>query len=400
MDLAAFVDFAARRGASDLHLEPGLPIAIRVRGELATHGAPLPRQHTTALARELLDDEQWAACLERGSADFAVDMAGRRCRVNVLRTSRGTGLAVRLLSNELITLDKLNLHPELKQLVEHAHGLVLISGPTGCGKSSTQAALIQEVNLSRTAHVITIEQPIEYDLVPIRAYIRQREVGRDTPSFSQALLDALREDPDVLMVGELREQQTMRLTLDACETGQLVLATLHSSTPTDALQRIVSAFPAEQQASVRAQLADSLVAVVCQRLVWREDIGLRVPECAILRGSTASRANIRQGEFFKLATTMQTGAREGQWTLERYRRWLDQNDNWYAPDPEAGSADLPGQGPDVPGQVTSDGSGSERQGADGPAGDSEGKPDEVYRIDAEPTSLADILEQLEDGEKG
>ena len=389
MDLAAFVDFAARHGASDLHLEPGLPIAMRVRGELSTHGAPLPRQHTTALARELLDEEQWAACLERGSADFALDLAGRRCRVNLLRTSRGMGLAVRLLSNELITLDKLNLHPDLKQLIDHSHGLVLVSGPTGCGKSSTQAAMIQEVNLSRTAHVITIEQPIEYDLVPMRAYIRQREVGRDTPSFAQALLDALREDPDVLMVGEMREQQTMRLTLDACETGHLVLATLHSSTPSDALQRIVSAFPAEQQPSVCAQLADSLVAVICQRLVWREDIGLRVPECAILRGSTAVRANIRQGEFFKLTTTMQTGTREGQWTLERYRTWLDQRDNWYFPEPSSPADE------NSSGGTREDGSGliGNDSAADSkPAG-------EVYRIDTEPTSLADILEQLEDGEK-
>ncbi|MFT7461833.1 MAG: twitching motility protein PilT [Pseudohongiellaceae bacterium] len=416
MDLAAYIDLAARRGASDLHIEAGRPIALRVRGQLTISGAALTPQHTHSLARQLFNDTEWAACLKRGSADLALDLAGRRCRINVLRTSRGIGLAVRLLSDQQVSIDALNLHPDLKQLIDQPHGLILVSGPTGSGKSSTQAAMVQEVNLTRTAHIVTIEQPIEYELTPVRSYLRQREVGRDTPSFAQGLLDSLREDPDVLMIGEMREAQTMRLTLDACETGHLVLATVHSSTPWDAVQRIVSAFPAEQQSSVRSQLADNLVAVICQRLVWRNEIELRVPECAILRNSSAVRSNIRSGDFFKLPSTMQTGARDGHWTQDRYRTWLDARKNWAVPS-DANVSEFAG---DVQGdperQASSSGPldpASESLGANatpamldpvshepGGAPDALGSnpgvdPSEVFRIDDESGSLADILKQLE-----
>jgi len=443
VDLAAYIDLATRRGASDLHIEAGLPMALRVRGKLAVVGEPLSRPHTHALARQLFDDHEWAACLKRGSADLARTLAGRRCRINVLRTSRGMGLAVRLLAQQLVTIDSLNLHPELKELIDQPHGLILISGPTGCGKTSTQAALIQELNLQRTAHVVTIEQPIEYELKPVRAFIRQREVGRDTPSFAQGLLDSLREDPDVLMIGEMRAAQTMRLTLDACETGHLVLATVHSATPWEALQRIVSAFPAEQQPSVCSQLADSLVAVICQRLVWRDEIALRVPECAILRSSSAVRANIRQGDFFKLPTTMQTGARDGQWTVERYRTWLGQRNHWSVSVAQAADSDgaqpgersdgqrgndleggargsmnvaTPGEfpqaalgevaagnvtpGPDHLGQTRSNPAEAIADGLVAEENDAPSAANDVYRIDADPGSLSDILEQMEDDEAG
>src|SRR5207342_562535 len=160
---------------------------------------------------------------------------------------------------------KLNLHPDLRRHISHHNGLIIVSGATGSGKSSTMAALIQEINLGEARHIVTIESPIEYSFRPRASYIRQREVGRDTPSFEQGLLDALREDPDVLMVGEMREPETMRLTLNASETGHLVLATVHSSTCAEALQRLVGAFPAEIQNNVAAQLADCLVGVIAQR---------------------------------------------------------------------------------------------------------------------------------------
>lgn len=323
MDLASLVTRAAAEGASDLHLQSGRPAALRVAGILRTVGEPLPAAEVDAMVATLLGQEGVAAFRERGSADLALDLAGCRCRVNVLTTARGSGLALRLLSNDLVTLDTLNLHPDLKDLAGQPHGLVLVTGPTGCGKSSTLAALVQEVNLSRTAHIVTLEHPIEYDLLPIRAYIRQREVGRDTPSFAQGLLDATREDIDVLMVGEMRDRETMRLVLDAAETGHLVLATLHSSTPAEALQRIVSAFPAPEQPSVCAQLADVIQGVVTQRLAWREGPGLRVPECEILRGSLAVKSVLRKGELFRLQTAIETGGRDGNWTLPRYRAWLD-----------------------------------------------------------------------------
>jgi len=235
---------------------------------------------------------------------------------------------VRLLSKTTPTLESLNLHPDLARLLGARNGLIIVSGPTGSGKSSTLAALVDEINRTRAAHIVTIEQPVEYDLQPVKSLIRAREVGRDTPTVEQALLDALREDIDVLMVGEMREQQTMRLTLAACETGHLVLATLHSSTIAEALQRMVSAFPAEEQPSVCAQLADCVVAVICQRLQWRDDAQLRVPECEVLVGNTAAKATIRQGHFFKLATLLETNGKAGMWTFERYRAWLDQREGW------------------------------------------------------------------------
>jgi twitching motility protein PilT len=372
MDLASLVARAAAEGASDLHLQSGRPVALRVAGTLRTVGEPLPAAEVDVMVATLLGKEGLADFRERGSADLAVDLAGSRCRVNVLATARGSGLAVRLLSNDLVTLDTLNLHPDLKDLAGQPHGLVLVTGPTGCGKSSTLAALVQEVNLSRTAHVITLEQPIEYDLLPIRAYIRQREVGRDTPSFAQGLLDATREDIDVLMVGEMRDRETMRLVLDAAETGHLVLATLHSSSPAEALQRIVSAFPALEQPSVCAQLADVILGVVTQRLAWLEGPGLRVPECEILRGSLAVKSVLRKGELFRLQTAMETGGRDGNWTLARYRSWLDARSDFHVRD-----------GSPVP--TTPHGTGPEAQGDDG-----------RWVIDPADDSVADVLDELDE----
>jgi len=228
-------------------------------------------------------------------------------------------------------LENLNLHSDLKRFIAPTTGLFLVSGPTGSGKSSTLAALIQEINLAEARHVVTIESPIEYTFRLRRAYIRQREVGRDTPSFEQGLLDALREDPDVLMVGEMREPQTMRLTLNAAETGHLVLSTVHSSTCVEALQRVVSAFPGEIQNNVAAQLADCLVGVVCQRLQFRADLNIRVPECEILVPTHPIKHFIRNREFFKIVSVMETGADHGMWTFPRYCTWLERRTNWHIP---------------------------------------------------------------------
>jgi twitching motility protein PilT len=254
-----------------------------------------------------------------------------RCRINILQTSRGIGFAIRLLASFQTTIDKLNLHPDLKKLVAPTNGLILVSGPTGCGKSSTMAALIQEINLAETRHIVTIESPIEYTFRPRHAYIRQREVGRDTPSFEQALLDALREDPDVLMVGEMRDPETMRLTLNVSETGHLVLATVHSATCAEALQRVISAFPAEIQPSVAGQVADCLLAVISQRLRFRADLNIRVPECEILMASHAVKNFIRSRDFFKIASALETGAEHGMWSFQRYRAWLDNRKKWFIP---------------------------------------------------------------------
>jgi twitching motility protein PilT len=331
MELDSLIESAAGNGASDLHLEAGMPAALRIRGILRIAGEPIAPRLLAEFARGLLGEEQWPVFVERRSFDMSRTIRGVRCRINIFQTARGVGLAIRLLSAFQATVEKLNLHPDLKKLVKNTHGLILISGPTGCGKSSTMAALIQEINLTDTRHIITVESPIEYTFRSQRAFIRQREVGRDTPSFEQALHDALREDPDVLMVGEMREPETMRLTLSASETGHLVLATVHSSTCAEAIQRVASAFPAEIQSAVCSQLADCLVAVVSQRLRFREDLNIRVPECEILMATHAVKNFIRTREFFKIISALETGADHGMWSFQRYAKWLASRTNFFVP---------------------------------------------------------------------
>jgi twitching motility protein PilT len=331
MDLDALVSLAASNGASDLHLEAGLPAALRIRGTLRTTGEPIPGSALLEMARRVIAEEDWPHFLEQRSYDCSRSFHGVRCRFNILQTARGVGFAIRLLASFTASIEKLNLHPDFKKLVAASHGLILVSGATGSGKSSTLAALIEEINQTETRHIVTIESPIEYTFRPRRAYIRQREVGRDTPSFEQALIDSLREDPDVLMVGEMRDPETMRLTLCASETGHLVMATVHSSTCAEALQRVVSAFPAEIQSSVAAQLADCMLAVVSQRLRFRPELNIRVPECEILVPTHAVKNFIRTRDFFKITSSLETGAEHGMWTLQRYRTWLDSRKNWYIP---------------------------------------------------------------------
>jgi twitching motility protein PilT len=331
MDLHSLIATAKSHGASDLHLQPTLPAAIRVRGSLRILGEPIPSKPLLETAQELIGMDNWPRFLERRSYDFSKSIQGVRCRINVMQTSRGVGLAIRLLTSFQATVETLNLHPDFKKLIAHTNGLIIISGPTGCGKSSTMAALIQEINLTDARHIVTIESPIEYIFKPHRAYIRQREVGRDTPSFEQALIDAMREDPDVLMVGEMRDPETMRLTLNAAETGHLVLATAHSATATEALQRVVAAFPSEIQNSVSAQLADCLIAVISQKLQYRPDLKIQVPECEVLIPTLPVKSFIRKAEFFRIISSMETGADQGMWTYQRYRSWMENRKHWHIP---------------------------------------------------------------------
>lgn len=327
--LESIIRIARGEGASDAHLEAGMPLALRVRGQLRMHGEALTAEALRAAAQALLGNERWNEFIERQSFDLSRNISGVRCRINVLKTARGVGFAIRLLARFDSTLTKLNLHPDIGKLVTHTHGLILVSGATGSGKTSTLAAMIQEINNTVARHIITVEAPIEYAFTPHKSFIRQREVGRDTPSFEQALRDALREDPDVLMVGEMRDPETMRLTLNAAETGHLVLATMHSSTVGEAVSRVVSSFSGEVQASVSAQLADVLVGVVCQQLVFRPELDLLVPECEILLASSAAKSVIRQGALSKLQTVLEMGAGENGWSRQRYREWLSKKTDYY-----------------------------------------------------------------------
>lgn len=326
--LDALIKLARTKCASDLHLESGRPPVLRIDGELRALGESVSSETLLAVSRKLIRKSDRPLFYEKGSYDLSITICKVRCRINIFKTVRGIGMAVRILSSFQPTVAKLNLNPDLLEILRHPHGLVLVCGPTGSGKSSTMAALIQEINLKKAKHIITIENPIEYHFELYHSFIRQREVGRDTPSFSQGLIDALREDPDVVMVGEMREPEVMRHTLNAAETGHLVLTTLHSGTVIEALGRIVSAFSAEFQYGVRAQLADSILAIICQRLIFKPELNIRVPECEILFSNLTVKSVIREGKFFKLNDIIQTGADEKMWSFDRYRKWLDRRTDW------------------------------------------------------------------------
>lgn len=333
---------ASKVGASDLHLEAGTAMVVRVRGELTPVGEALAAPQLMEVARELLNDEDWAVFNSRGSVDLSVVVGGTRCRINVYRTLRGLALAARLLLPAVGNLRSCNLNPEMRRLIAPTTGLVLVSGPTGSGKSTTLAALLEEANSTRGLNIITLESPLEYVFSNRRSFIRQREIPTHSPSFEQAIVDALRENPDVLVIGEMRTPEVIRLTLNAAETGHLVLATMHSANCAEALTRICMSFPAEIQGNIRAQLADCLVGVVCQRLDFLEAHRLRVPRCEVLMANTAARGTLRAGQLSWIPNVIQSGGEDGMWSFDRYQRWMEQKKDWVRTPPStAASAEEP-----------------------------------------------------------
>jgi twitching motility protein PilT len=335
MSLKTWVQKGRELGASDIHLEAGTVPVARVRGQLLPIGDALPPAHLEQISQSLLGAEGWDGFVARGSADVSLAVSGIRCRINVYRTIRGLAIAIRLLTPSVNGLRACNLHPDLRKLVDATTGLVVVSGPTGSGKSTTLAALIEEVNTARARNIITLESPLEYVFSNRRSFIRQREIPTHSPSFEQAIVDALRENPDVLVIGEMRTPEVIRLTLNAAETGHLVLATLHSATCSEALSRICMSFPAEIQGSIRSQLADCLVGVVCQRLEFLETYELRVPRCEILTANTAAKGTIRSGQLSQIANVIQAGGEDGMWTFDRYQRWMEQKKDWIRAMPSA-----------------------------------------------------------------
>src|SRR5579863_9837592 len=331
MILQEWVARAHALAASDLLLETDAPVVVRVRGELQSIGPPPPAERLLQAAQDLLGAEGWGQFRVRGSADVSAAIAGVRCRANLFRTVRGLAVAVRLLSPAIKDLRGCNLHPDFRRLIDAASGLVLICGPTGSGKSTTLAALIEEINLARARHIVTLESPLEYIFNNRRSFIRQREIPTHSPGFEQGIIDALRENPDVLVVSEMRTPEVMRLTLNAAETGHLVLATMHSANCAEALSRLCMSFPSDIQGSVRAQLADCLVGLSCQRLEYLSAHRLRVPRCEVLLPSSGARGTIRAGNFSQIANVLQSGGDEGMWTFDRYQRWMEQVKEWVRP---------------------------------------------------------------------
>jgi twitching motility protein PilT len=341
MPLREWIQVARKRGASDLHLESAATPVARVRGDLLAVGEILAPPEVKAMTHELLGPQAWEQFTQRGSADLSLVVGGTRCRINLYRTIRGYAIAIRLLSPSVNDLRACNLHPDFRCLINAHSGLVVVSGPTGSGKTTTLAALLEEINASRACNIITLESPLEYLFSNRRSFIRQREIPTHSPSFEQGLIDSLRENPDVLVVGEMRTPEAMRLTLNAAETGHLVLATMHSATCAEAVTRLCMSFAPEIQGSVRAQLADCLVGVLCQRLDFIETHQLRVPRCELLLASQGARGTIRSGNFGQLSNVIQSGGDDGMWSFDRYQRWMSQHKEWQRPPAASAVVDDP-----------------------------------------------------------
>jgi twitching motility protein PilT len=328
MTLITWLSEARALGASDLHLETGAPVVARIGGELRIIGESVREGYLAEVARNLLGADGWEQFLARGSADLSTSLGEARYRLNVFKTLHGVAIAVRLLTQSVHDLRACNLHPDLRRLTEPTTGLVIVSGPTGSGKSTTLAALIEEINASRARHIITIESPMEYAFANRRSFIRQREIPTHSPTYEQAIVDALHQNPDVLVVGEMRTPEVMRLTLNAAETGHLVLTTMHSASCGEALSRLCMSFPSEIHNSIRAQVADCLVGIVCQRLEFLGAHRLRVPRCEVLLSSSGAKGTIRAGQFSQIGNVIQAGGDEGMWSFDRYQRWMHQNRDW------------------------------------------------------------------------
>jgi len=319
------------KGASDLHLTGGHPVIQRINGRVVPGKDVWRHDEVDSLAEAMLSPAQKAVLRRRWSADFALSLSGVRLRVNVFSSTRGLSFAVRFLPGRLPTIENMNLHPTLKDFATLESGLVLFCGSTGSGKTTTIAALLNEINRSRRAHVVTLEDPVEYRFRSIKSFMEQRELGTHFPSFAQGLLDVLRQAPDVILVGELREPETIRLTLNAAESGHLVFATLHASTAEEALYRICNAFPLETQDFVRHQLSSSLEAIIIQQLALTRKPGFPVPLLSILRSTQAVRSTIRENKLSQIEGIIDIGRREGMYTFQRYRKEFLTPDRIYVP---------------------------------------------------------------------
>src|SRR3954471_12112790 len=307
-------------GASDLHVTVGSPPAYRVRGHIvrAEGFEPFAADDTRALLYRILSSEQQKHFELNRQLDFAYSMPGvARFRVNVYYQRESVGAAFRLIPQEIKTLEELSLPPVLHTLAEHPRGLVLVTGPTGSGKSTTLAAVIDEINRTRTDHILTVEDPIEFVHRHKRCIVNQREIGPDASSFSEALKAALRQDPDVILVGEMRDLETISTALTAAETGHIVFGTLHTSSAAGTINRIIDVFPTNQQEQIRTQLASAIIGILCQQLLKKVGGG-RVAAFETLVVTPGIANLIRENKIFRITSSIQTGARHGMMLLDDY----------------------------------------------------------------------------------
>jgi twitching motility protein PilT len=317
LDIIGLLEETVRKGASDLHLLEGLPPTLRVDGDLLPLGAkPLTSADLYSFLDQLLPEDRKNMFLKEKELDFAYEFKGRaRFRINLYVQRGSIAFAIRYIPYEIPKLEDLNLPPVLKELTRRQSGLILVTGPTGSGKSTTLASMINLINEERSLHVVTIEDPIEYVYTPRRCVISQREVGEDTHSFGNALKHVLRQDPDVILIGEMRDLETMQAAITAAETGHLVFSTLHTTSAPQTVDRIIDVFPPHQQSQIRSQLSITLEAVITQRLLKRAGGG-RVPACEILIATPALRNLIREGKTHQIYSLIELGREYGMQTME------------------------------------------------------------------------------------
>ena len=319
MDITQLLAFAVKNRASDLHLSAGLPPMIRVHGDVRRINVePLDRTRAHDMVYDIMTDAQRKTFEETLECDFSFEIPGlARFRVNAFNHSRGTGGVFRTIPSKILTLEQLQAPRIFEDLAMRPRGLVLVTGPTGSGKSTTLAAMINHLNENAYAHVLTVEDPIEFVHESKKCLVNQREVGSHTLRFSNALRAALREDPDVVLVGEMRDLETIRLALTAAETGHLVFGTVHTSSAAKTIDRIVDVFPAAEKDMVRAMLSESLVAVISQSLVKLKDGSGRVAAHEIMIANSAIKNLIRENKVAQMYSAIQTGMSQGMQTLDQ-----------------------------------------------------------------------------------
>jgi twitching motility protein PilT len=317
IDISKLLTFAVQQGASDCHISAGEPPMVRLHGDLKKLDHPaLSQDETHALIYDMMSDVQRKNFEEHRECDFSFDLGDiARFRVNVFVQGRGLGAVFRTIPTEILPLEKLGMPPILRQICDREKGLVLVTGPTGSGKSTTLAAMIDYLNNTYEGHILTIEDPVEFVHKSKKCLVNQRELGVHTLSFANALRAALREDPDIILVGEMRDLETIQLALTAAETGHLVFATLHTSSAPKTVDRIIDAFPPNQQAQVRAQLSETLEAVLTQTLL-KKKAGGRVAAVEIMMGTTAVRNLIREAKLHQIPGVMQASQKDGMQTMD------------------------------------------------------------------------------------
>ena len=317
MDITELLAFSAKQGASDLHLSAGLPPMIRVDGDVRRINVPaMEHKQVHALIYDIMNDRQRKDFEEFLETDFSFEVPGvARFRVNAFNQNRGAGAVFRTIPSKVLTMEDLGMGDVFKKISDNPRGLVLVTGPTGSGKSTSLAAMVDHINKTEYGHLLTIEDPIEFVHTSQKCLVNQREVHRDTLGFAEALRSALREDPDIILVGEMRDLETIRLALTAAETGHLVFGTLHTTSAAKTIDRIVDVFPGEEKSMVRSMLSESLQAVVSQTLIKKIGGG-RVAAHEMMIGTPAIRNLIREDKIAQMYSAIQTGGNIGMQTLD------------------------------------------------------------------------------------